>query len=176
MADFSKYFPIVLKWEGGWADDPLDKGGKTNMGVTLKVWEAWATKLFGIPGTEETLRKATKEQISKICKVLYWDILKCDEIKHQGIAAMIADWGWGSGPVTAAKKVQAVLGVGVDGKFGAITIGRINNFPDQQDLYYQITEARKDFLKAIIARDPSQKRFEEGWFNRVNDLYVNGNK
>ena len=29
MADYKKLKPIVLKWEGGWNQDPRDKGNGT---------------------------------------------------------------------------------------------------------------------------------------------------
>jgi lysozyme family protein len=37
MADVDKLLPFILKWEGRFVDDPADKGGATNMGVTLKT-------------------------------------------------------------------------------------------------------------------------------------------
>ena len=40
MANFDLYFPTLLKHEGGYVNDPKDKGGATNLGVTLKVWIA----------------------------------------------------------------------------------------------------------------------------------------
>ena len=35
MANFDLYFPTLLKHEGGYVNDPKDKGGATNLGVTL---------------------------------------------------------------------------------------------------------------------------------------------
>ena len=35
MADANILKPFVLVWEGGYVNDPRDKGGATNMGVTL---------------------------------------------------------------------------------------------------------------------------------------------
>lgn len=170
MADFKTYFDKMLKWEGGWADDPADRGGKTNMGVTIKVWKAWAQRLFGIPGNEQTLRAATKQQISTICKVLYWDVVRGDNIANQKIAQHVADFGWGSGPITAIKRIQAVLKVTVDGKIGPKTIAAINNHPNPAELLNKLVADRIAFLDAIIKRDPTQRRFEKGWKNRVYDI------
>ena len=33
MADVRKLAPFILKWEGGFVNDPDDLGGATNMGV-----------------------------------------------------------------------------------------------------------------------------------------------
>ena len=35
MADVRKLAPFILKWEGGFVNDPDDLGGATNMGVTI---------------------------------------------------------------------------------------------------------------------------------------------
>lgn len=38
MADVRKLAPFILKWEGGFVNDPDDLGGATNMGVTIGTW------------------------------------------------------------------------------------------------------------------------------------------
>ena len=39
MADVRKLVPFILKWEGGFVNDPDDLGGATNMGVTIGTYE-----------------------------------------------------------------------------------------------------------------------------------------
>ena len=39
MADVDKLLPFILKWEGGFANDPADAGGATNKGVTIATWK-----------------------------------------------------------------------------------------------------------------------------------------
>jgi hypothetical protein len=38
MADLKIFLPKILKWEGGFVNDPADPGGATNMGVTISTW------------------------------------------------------------------------------------------------------------------------------------------
>lgn len=38
MAKAEILFKVIRKWEGGWSDHKNDKGGKTNMGITLSTW------------------------------------------------------------------------------------------------------------------------------------------
>jgi lysozyme family protein len=38
MADYKKLKPFILKWEGGYANHPLDKGGPTNKGIILTTF------------------------------------------------------------------------------------------------------------------------------------------
>ena len=40
MAEIKKLAPWILKWEGNFVNDPLDRGGATNKGVTIAVWKA----------------------------------------------------------------------------------------------------------------------------------------
>ena len=40
MANVYKLAPWILKWEGGFVNDPADLGGATNMGVTIGTWKS----------------------------------------------------------------------------------------------------------------------------------------
>lgn len=40
MAKAEILFRMIRKWEGGWSDHKNDKGGKTNMGITLSTWKS----------------------------------------------------------------------------------------------------------------------------------------
>lgn len=44
MADVKELAPFILKWEGGFVNDPDDLGGATNMGVTISTYEAYCKK------------------------------------------------------------------------------------------------------------------------------------
>ncbi len=33
----------ILKWEGGYVNHKDDPGGRTNLGVTQRVWEEWTS-------------------------------------------------------------------------------------------------------------------------------------
>lgn len=39
MANIKILAPFILAWEGGFANDPIDRGGATNKGVTLATWK-----------------------------------------------------------------------------------------------------------------------------------------
>lgn len=38
MANVNELTPLILKWEGGFVNDPDDLGGATNMGVTIDTF------------------------------------------------------------------------------------------------------------------------------------------
>jgi lysozyme family protein len=75
---------------------------------------------------------------------------------------------WGSG-TNGIKIPQKVLGVKQDGIVGPKTLAAVNN-ADPKDLFNQIKVQRGMFLYRIVEKDPKQKKFLNGWLNRLNDL------
>lgn len=39
MANHKLLAPIILKWEGGWVNDPTDMGGMTMKGITMETYK-----------------------------------------------------------------------------------------------------------------------------------------
>ncbi|MCK9218932.1 MAG: hypothetical protein M0P47_02645 [Bacteroidales bacterium] len=56
-----------------------------------------------------------------------------------------------------------------DGIAGPVTIGRLNHENPGQFLI-KVYNSRVAFIRNIIRNDPTQKRFEKGWMNRVNEF------
>lgn len=169
MADAKKLIPFILKWEGGFANHPNDKGGATNKGITIATFRHF----FGSGATVEQLKAMTDEQWETVFRKGFWNPFKGDEIKNQSIANICVDWAWGSGATTAIKQVQRLLGVAADGVVGNITLGAINNV-EPEKLFEKIKSARLAFVEAIVKRDASQQVFLKGWRNRINSIQYIG--
>lgn len=171
MADGRKLIPFILKWEGGFANNPNDRGGATNMGVTLKTWRTCGyDKDHDGDIDVQDLKLITKEDVyNRVFKPQCWDRFKADKIKNQSVANMCVDWAWHSGAGTAIKKVQRVLGLKADGIVGNMTLSAINR-ADQQKLFNQIKSSRLAFVENIVKARPSQKTFIKGWKNRINSI------
>lgn len=70
MADVRKLKPFILKWEGGFVDDPADLGGATNKGVTIGTYKEYRKKK-GLPEpTVEDLKKLSDDEWTDILKTL----------------------------------------------------------------------------------------------------------
>lgn len=169
MADINKLIPIILKWEGGFVNDPDDLGGATNKGITIGTYEYYC-KLKGYPKpTIERLKNISDEQWKDILKTLYWDKWQADNINNQSIANILVDWVWASGGY-GIKLPQKILNVQIDGVVGNKTLQALNNYPNQKELFDKIKQERIDYIDRIIASRPANKKFRNGWLNRINDF------
>lgn len=169
-----KLAPIVAKWEGGYVNDPLDRGGATNMGVTIGAW-----KLVGYDKngdgiiTDADMKLLSKDDFKFVLRK-YWDKWQADKIKNQSIANILVDWYWGSGKwgIVIPQRILGFKGKQVDGVVGPKTLAKINEEIDKdaEALFDKIFAARVKFLDDIVKNNPSQKRFIKGWKNRLNDF------
>lgn len=168
MASVEKLAPFLLKWEGGFVDDPDDLGGATNAGVTMGTYKTYCKrKGYPVP-TVERLKNLSKKQWMDILKTMYWDRFRADEIVSQDVANICVDWLWGSGMI-AIKRVQEIVGVEVDGIVGVKTLAAINN-RSPLPLFGAIKEARKEYIDEICTKRPKNEKYRRGWLNRLNDM------
>lgn len=168
MADISKLAPIILKWEGGFVNDPVDKGGATNMGITIATWRQVGYDKDGDGDIDvQDMKILDKKDFERVLRI-YWDRWKADKINNQSLANILVDWVWGSG-AWGIKIPQRILNVAQDGIVGKGTLAAVNS-ADPQKLFNQLYAARVNFLDGIVVRNPSQKRFIKGWKNRLADF------
>lgn len=167
MANFDLYFPTLLGFEGGFVDDPDDRGGATKYGVTLQEWINEGYDKDGDGDIDKAdLKIISTADASKIAKRLYWDKVKGDGINSQSVAEFIADWAYNSGTTTAIKKTQTALDIKSDGVIGPITLKSINA-ANPHTLFEFLKASREAFYRAIVAHDATQGRFLNGWLNRL---------
>ena len=169
MADVNKLVPHILKWEGGFVNDPDDLGGATNKGVTFKTYKLYRNrKGLPIPSVGD-LKRLSNDEFTDILKTMYWDACRADSIQSQSVANAIVDWAWNSGTTTAAKEIQRVLGVKADGIIGNITLSAINS-QSPLPLFGKIKAARVKYIERICKSRPENQKYYRGWMNRINDL------
>lgn len=171
MAEFEKLAGKLLHLEGGFVDHPKDRGGATKYGVILNTWKEYGYDKDQDGDIDvEDLRIITHKDAKMIAKKIFWDYFKADRIRNQSIAELIVDWGYNSGRVTAARRVQRILKVNADGIFGPLTIEAINR-ANQTKLFEAIKNDRKEFIEYLVKSDPGQIVFYRGWMNRVNSFF-----
>ena len=170
MADVRKLAPFILKWEGGFVNDPDDLGGAINMGVTIGAWKSCGYDKDGDGDIDvDDLHLLTREDVvNRVLKPYYWDRWKADSIQDQSVANILVDWIWASG-VHGIKIPQDLLGVIPDGIVGPKTLVAVNS-RNPRELFDQIKIARFDFIEDICRKRPANNKFKRGWMNRINDI------
>lgn len=135
MADVKKLAPFILKWEGGFVNDPDDLGGATNMGVTMATYKVYCKRKGRPEPAIDDLKHLSNDEWIDILKSLYWDKWKADQIKSQSVANILVDWVWASGNY-GIKIPQELLGVTADGIVGKNTLAAVNNYPSLRLFYF----------------------------------------
>lgn len=188
MADFEKLIPFIIKWEtgykikngetaeqhfertrkNGFANDPQDRGGATQTGVTLKTYQTYCAKNGISKPTTENLKNIPYKTWLAILKEEYWDRWKADKIDSQSVANILVDFVWASG-IKGIKKPQEMLGVVPDGVVGRKTLSAVNS-RGSISLFYKLKDLRLKYVEDIVKANPSQKKWLKGWKNRINDI------
>ncbi|WP_228710036.1 glycoside hydrolase family 108 protein [Klebsiella pneumoniae] len=173
---FSKISSVILQHEGGYVNDPNDRGGETNMGITIATWRAYAPSDLGIEATTNTLRNMTKEQAEIIYYNHYWEPKGFCKLETIKIALMLYDWTITSGrAVTQVRKMlhnEYNINLVVSNTMDDDMIHCINAIEDQEQLLSRIAEVRKEYYRSLTITNGepnTQVRFLTGWINRVND-------
>jgi len=156
-SNFENCLARVLASEGGFVNHPSDPGGMTNLGCTKAVWE----EFVGHPVSEADMRALTPDMVAPLYRRKYWDKVAGDQLPS-GLDYAVFDAAINSGAGRAAKWLQELVGVTVDGSIGPKTLAVVKTYP-VQFLIAQYNDARLQFLESL----PTWPTFGKGWGNRV---------
>jgi len=172
MADFSKYFPLLVANEGGYVFDPHDPGGETWRGIARVYhpnWPGWKLvdsykaktdwppncNLFPRNKLATSILQKDKnlaKLVEDFYKAQYWDSLHLSGINNQCIASQLCDIGVNSGTGRVGFLAQYTLANSfgwhgaIDGKIGPMTTDAINAAPASE--YYQaLVNLRRSFYQ-----------------------------
>ena len=185
MDKFSTAHRFVAKWEGDLSDDPADRGGITNFGVSIEFLrdcariDASHCMHLGIeePITRETIKALTKEQARDLFRWRFWDVTGYERYETP-LAVTLYDCSVNHGVKRAVILAQKAHNrvchdpaewLIVDGIQGPKTKAALSK-DDAVALSKTIVSERKAFYQAIVASNSSQRVFLRGWLNRANDL------
>ena len=173
-ADYRKYVPFVLRWEGGVSNNAADRGGLTCKGITYKTYNALCQTVLKKEPNMEHFLSMTDEEVGLFVKH-YWDkSTNNNQIASQKIAEAITSWRWGSGRLGLIW-YQQMLNKEYDCKLvdnGIIdnaSIEAINSI-DPDSLFQMSIKYRRERFYTIVKNDPSQKVNLKGWLNRLQDF------
>jgi lysozyme family protein len=165
---FDEAIEKVLKLEGNFVDDPADHGGATNRGICQSTLAAWRKT----GASRDDVRNLSEAEARAIYRAWYWNANRIDELPEK-IRGSYFDVCVNSGGGQAARLIQMAINglgghIGVDGGIGPLTLAAIAAcHPVALHREFQIQ--RRAFYHRIVARDPSQSSFLQGWLNRVGE-------
>lgn len=150
----------------GWpkfTNHPADRGGPTRGGITLATLREWRGK----PVTVDDVRNLTEAEARAIYTARYVTGPHLERIVDSLLRWQVVDAGILSGPKRAVEWLQEVAGgLKVDGHLGPITATRVNSLsPHWLGVRYAARRTR--FLASIVASNPTQARWLNGWTNRA---------
>lgn len=176
MAEFIIAYSNTAKWEGGYVNDPDDKGGETYAGISRKNWPNWEgwkiidryKEKASIPKGHVFDTQFIYVEVQEFYRTNFWGKIKGDQINNQAIANILYDQFVNSG-YRAVEAMQKVVGVKADGLIGPATLSAING-GCQENIFNKFKALREKFYRDIVARNPSQSKFLNGWLNRLNSF------
>ena len=178
---FDKAILITLKHEGGFVNDPVDPGGATNWGVSIRFLkgagdgdgDGWLDGDIDHDGDIDVddIKNMTVEQARKIYRIHFWDKYDYDKIVDFTVAARLFDMNVNMGAKQAGKIIQRALNecgqnVVVDGKVGKNTFAAIN-CTNPEMLMAEIRQAHAQFYIDLIAAKPQFEKYRKGWLRRA---------
>ncbi len=154
MAQFDKAIEKVLVNEGGYVNDPSDRGGETNYGISKRSYPNVDIKNLTVVGAKEIYKRD------------YWDRLRADEINSQQVAFELFDTAVNMGVRTSSKLAQMVAGSYPDGVIGNKTLEKINTI--NVELFVSKFKLAKIARYVYLAKKrPANRKFLFGWVNRA---------
>ena len=162
---FDGALPFILRWEGGFVDHPSDPGGRTNKGVTQRVYTSWLARR-GLPQSD--VKNIFDAEVKAIYETDYWLPPRCNELPIQ-LDLVQFDTAVNMGVGRAVRFLQAAVGCGADGQYGSETAKAVARCESRTTLA-AYCEAREAFYRRLVAKKPELKVFLAGWMNRLNAL------
>lgn len=179
MTPFDEALSFVIGNEGGYVNDPDDRGGATNFGITQSTLER--ARREGIGRLPKDVKDLTREQAYEIYRILYWKASKASELPDP-LCTLHFDAAVNHGVGGAGKLLQKTINnytqkagldisVDVDGAVGPKTLYAFDECLAAKNNLKLICEIycneREKLYRSIVANDPRKKKFLNGWLNRL---------
>ncbi len=156
-ARFARCLELVLQREGGFAEDPEDRGGPSMFGITEAMLAEWRGRAV----RPDEVAALTEAEAREICRARFWNTLRCDDLPA-GVDLLVLDTGMKAGPGIAARLLQRVAGAREDGAIGPVTLAALRLL-DPVAAIDRLAALRAEHGRGL----PGFARFGQGWLNRM---------
>ena len=155
---FDQAVAVVLAHEGGYVNDPADRGGETRYGISKRAYP------------DLDIANLTVEQAKAIYATDFWLRYRINQLPD-AIAPKVLDAAVLCGPATAIRTLQRALAAcgrscDVDGSIGRQTIAACRDASSELLLgtYRRLLTTH---FEQIAEADATQQRFLRGWVMRA---------
>lgn len=163
----------IFRVEGGFVDHPDDRGGPTNMGISIYTLAVFRKK--GV--TRLDILNLTKAEATEVYIALFWKPSRLDLLTSPKTRLVIFDQCVNRGVKRAIIMAQDCVNarrdelqaLRVDGNMGPNTAASINVIPEIEFCMDFIHEAEREYVR-IVKNNPSQHVFLDGWLARAARL------
>jgi lysozyme family protein len=169
VTPFKRALAFVLKMEGGYTNDPVDRGGATNKGILQRVYDTYR-KAEGLRLAD--VRHILNIEVEEIYRDAYWLEGDCDRLPWP-VSLVHFDACVNTGVTQAAKFLQRSVGAQPDGRIGPKTLEALRALLERETplaVAERLVRLREPFYRRLAEADPTQNRFLQGWLNRVEKL------
>ena len=152
---FQDHIVDVLEHEGGFVDDPDDKGGMTKYGISKRSYP------------DVDIENLTKAEAVQIYYEDYWKPSKADNLNddiQNTYFDMVVNMGQGNAVKVLQRAINSLDGskIDVDGVIGPQTISHAHKLNKKRLQAYRCL-----YYSGVVLRDPTQKKFYYGWWKRA---------
>ncbi|MDD2365170.1 MAG: glycosyl hydrolase 108 family protein [Desulfuromonadaceae bacterium] len=188
MSNFDNAYKRTINTEGGYANDPRDRGGETYKGVSRNNWPRWSgwrivdgvknnlvkQPPHGTPEYRNWVRELNRQlagspllqnAVMAFYKNNFWGNL--GEITDQRVAEELFDKRVNCGDV-ACRWIQRAAAVVADGTIGPKSLAAINA-ADPAALLSKFNDAAFHYYEGLIRVDSSQAVFRNSWYGRLKN-------
>ena len=157
IENFDKAVAIILEKEGGYSNAAWDNGGPTNHGITIRTLAAWRNR----PVTSADVQTLTKQEAKQIYLANYWQPICADNLPA-GVDLCIFNAAVNVGVSTAAKHLQEILKVTIDGRIGQQTLFALK-YANAEDVIAKFQRQMVDYYRLL----PDYNIAGKGWITRL---------
>ena len=163
--NFEKAFHELIMIEGGYVNDPTDRGGETKYGISKRAY----------PNVD--IRNLTIEGAKDIYLEDYWKASGSHHMLNYDLALELFDTGVNMGQGISRRFLQEALNLmnrngrdfpnlEVDGKIGPITITAYRKVDDK--ILLKVLNGLQFMRYVWICRErPDQEKYFNGWMKRI---------
>jgi len=163
--NFEKAFIELIGIEGGYVNDPTDRGGETKYGISKRSY----------PNLD--IRNLSLQDAKEIYYRDFWQVNGLDNILKYEVAAELFDTGVNMGVGIASRFLQEALNLmnrngqnfadlKVDGQIGPATISAYRKVDDR--ILLKVLNGLQFSRYVWICKErPDQEKYFNGWMKRV---------